>query len=308
MGSITVLGSINYDLVTSAARVPSGGETVAALNFETHHGGKGANQAIAVRRLSAVDKIDVRMIGRVGDDLFGQELLQGLQDEHIDVSHVSTLSKCPTGVATILVEPSGENRILVFPGANGTFTVEDLTDDLVNTDLLILQNEIPLPVVYAALKLAHSSGIKTVYNPSPMNDIPTEVFRSVDYLIVNSTEAQLLGDTSAINDNVDKAMIVLDELHAKLGCPSIIITLGGNGCVYKAGKETGYVPAAKAAKIVDTTGAGDTFLGSFAAQALQGESFVDAIQFAAKASAIAVSRPGAAEGIPRLEEVLALYK
>ncbi|CAN6672370.1 ribokinase [Trichomonascus vanleenenianus] len=305
---ITIFGSLNYDLVTSAERMPQPGETIGASNFETHHGGKGANQALAVRRLSS-QAVSVEMIGAVGNDTFGNELLASMTKEGIDTSRVKVSKTERTGIASIFVDPKGENCIMVYPGANGTHTVEELNlDTFKGSDLLILQNEIPLPVVYKSLELAKKAGIKTMYNPSPVYaDAPLDVFKNVDYLVVNSTEAQVLSKAAPIGSedySPEQALSALKPLQKTLGCNSIVITLGGSGSVYLDGEETGHVPAGKPERIVDTTGAGDTFLGAIAGQLIgSNKPLGEALAFASKASAIAVSRHGAAEGIPYLREI-----
>uniref|UniRef100_A0A060TEX7 Ribokinase n=1 Tax=Blastobotrys adeninivorans TaxID=409370 RepID=A0A060TEX7_BLAAD len=308
MKTITVLGSLNYDVVTRTKVVPKGGETINAESFETHHGGKGANQALAARRLSSKDSVNVKMIGKVGNDNFGHELKESLESEGIDTTKVAVVEGVRTGVSTILVETdSGENRIMFYDGANGTHKTEEITPALfAGSDMVILQNEVPLPVVYQSLKTAHQAGIPTTYNPSPVDaNTPVEVFNNVDYLVVNSSEAQVLSQSEDINDSVEQAQKVIKALVTKLGCANAVITLGANGAVYYSSKldQTGHVPASKVEKIVDTTGAGDTFLGAFSSKVVTGSPLPEAISFAAKAAAIAVTREGAAEGIPHLTEV-----
>lgn len=326
MPAITIFGSINYDLVTTADRFPQAGETLAATRFETHHGGKGANQAVAARRLAPGD-IKVNMVGRVGSDGFGSELVKSLGSEGIDVTHVQTSSSQPTGTATIFVDQtSGENRILVYPGANGTFTEDDVPKALISeSDILIVQNEIPTETVYTALSYAKLNGITTIYNPSPMPiddngtcNIPLTVLSDVSYLIVNSSEAdQLLelvkkdnptsgAPTQHINDQVDVARTALPVLELYGKC-NVIITLGASGCILRSEdgdivhSPAGSLPTGK--QVVDTTCAGDTFLGAIAAFLAQKARISDAVRFAAKASAIAVTRRGAQESIPMLSEL-----
>lgn len=333
MPTITVFGSINYDLVTTTERFPNAGETLAALRFETHHGGKGANQAVAARRLAPGD-VKVNMVGRVGDDNFGTELVQSLEDEGINVSNVVKSPAQPTGTATILVdESSGENRILVFPGANGTFSDEDVPNDLIKqSDILVVQNEIPTETVYRSLSVAKMADVITIYNPSPMPvdkstglcNIPLAVLADVTYLIVNSSEADMLielvkrenqqsGNNSSvqtvepINDRPEIAQKALPMLELYGKC-NVIITLGANGCVFKdeSLNEVVHSPARaipKGQHVVDTTGAGDTFLGAFAAFIAQHGQVRDAVRFGAMASAIAVTRRGAKESIPLFTEL-----
>ncbi|ANB12766.1 Rbk1p [Sugiyamaella lignohabitans] len=313
MRDIVVFGSINYDLVTTSKRVPASGETIAASGFKTFHGGKGANQARALRRLSDKNEITVRMIGRVGNDVFGEELLSGLEKEGIDVSRVEKIKNEPTGTATIIVDEAlGENRILVYPGANGTFKVTEETvwDEIRKANFLVLQNEIPVDVVFKAIQVAHDAHITVIYNPSPMTEIPHEILSKVDLLVLNSTEANaILPDSVAtIDDDVDRALIAMKKLQQKLESTSIIITLGANGSIFSSpGASPQTFSAAKADKIVDTTGAGDTFLGAFVSKWSKDPRdhniIPEAISFASAASALAVARPGAADGIPYLREL-----
>lgn len=309
MKCVTVLGSLNFDLVTKASRFPAGGETLNAQSFETHHGGKGANEALAARRLSDKNVVNVKMIGRVGKDAFGDELLSSMKEEGIDMSQVLSVKDVPTGTASIFVETeSGENRILFYFGANGTLKTSDVTEDVLKgSDLLIVQNEVPLEVAYHGLKVAHGLGIKTVYNPSPVEaDPPLEYFKYVDYLIVNSSEAQVLSKSDApIDDNVELAQKAIKPLAETVGSKNIIITLGKNGSIYYSpeSNDSGSIPANKVDRIVDTTGAGDTFLGSFSSKIATGAPITDALKFASKAASIAVTRNGAAEGIPYLTEI-----
>lgn len=310
---ITVFGSLNYDLVTISNRLPDAGESIIANKFERHHGGKGANQCLAAARLSSSD-VKVRMIGRVGNDLFGQELVTSMKEESIDTSEIEAIDGISTGVATIFVdEQSAENRILVFPGANGTW--DRVPSNLkaagdADKQMLILQNEIPVKVVYQALEHAHKDGTITVYNPSPIDrTTPLDVYKNADYLILNTTEADSLLETlvdtwESIDNDKKRAIEGLSILGKAFQDSStrVVITLGKNGYVYSPDKE------GQASKppgpLVDTTGAGDTFLGAFAASIIENPSDMGgALDRASKASAIAVTRAGAAESIPHLKEL-----
>lgn len=302
---ITIIGSLNYDLVTTAKRIPEGGETVGATNFATFHGGKGANEARAARRLSPSD-VKVKMVGLVGDDTFGNELRAGLEKEGVDVSQVNYSDK-RTGIATILVDAEGENRILVYPGANGDFSIDKVSEDLwAESKFVLLQNEIPLESTLEILKQAAKT-VKTVYNSSPILDVPNSAYENVDYLIVNAIEAGIIanndGNSVQTQNDAEKVLDSLLDLGVRT---AVVVTLGSHGAVYasKEGSERGFVPAAKVKHVVDTTGAGDTFLAGFISQVHQGKSLEESLQFATKASAIVVSREGAAASMPTLEEVL----
>ncbi|QNP96769.1 Ribokinase-like protein [Yarrowia lipolytica] len=304
---ITIVGSLNYDLVTISNRLPNAGETMFSQGFETHCGGKGANQALATARLSSkVPDVNVKMYGKVGKDNFGTQLKNNLEDSGVDVSAIHELDT-KSGVAVIFVDQdSGENRIMVYAGANGEWTEADLTDDLFDTDMLIFQNEIPIDIVYKAIEKAGSKKPKVVYNPSPVDErgnIPAAVLNSIDFLVVNVTEATLISGVE-INEEASKEEIwkqadqAADTLF-KMGIKeAVVVTLGGNGVIYKTKTDSGHVPSNKVEKIVDTTGAGDTFLGGFSTSIIQGKTVSEAIAFGNKAGGIAVTRRGAAEGIP----------
>ncbi|KAK9474576.1 Ribokinase-like protein [Dipodascopsis tothii] len=325
MAHITILGSLNYDLVTTAERVPLGGETVPASGFATHNGGKGANQALASQRLSGAD-VTVRMVGRVGQDEFGKILKGGLEREGVDVSFVETVPG-ESGVAVIIVEQStGENRILVNAGANGTFSAADVSLDMFRTptgltDVLVLQNELPLAAVFRAIEIAHENGIKIVYNPSPMYSAEVAaagVLSKVDYLVVNETElGSVLADAPALDaeDVFGSAIAIAQQAFAEFqfdGAQTIVVTLGSHGAFYvdaaTADVRANVVPSFKPPRVVDTTGAGDSFLGAFVGAVATGVSTQDALRRGAAAGAIAVSRAGAAEGVPFLDEALALVE
>ncbi|KAK9480859.1 Ribokinase-like protein [Lipomyces japonicus] len=320
MPHVTILGSLNYDLVTFTSKVPLGGETILSDSFATHCGGKGANQALAVRRLSSPDTVEVRMVGRVGKDAFGVELKDGLENAGVDVSLVEEIEG-KSGVAVIIVERSGENRILVSAGANGTFVPDDITSNLFMTDkgkltdYLVLQNELPLPVIYRAIELGHAKGVNIVYNPSPMDSsvLTSGIIKKISYLIVNETElSQLIGVEISNEDIQDHERLIkkIRTLYDKfLFSRTVIVTLGGKGVIAFTNKgESFYIQAFEAEKVVDTTGAGDSFLGAFVGAVADGKNVKVAIERGAAAGAIAVSREGAADSIPFLEETRELLK
>lgn len=301
---ITVIGSLNYDLVTTAERVPNGGETVHATNFETHNGGKGANSALALGKLSP-QGTQVAMVGLVGKDEFGEQLKKGLSDVGVDVKTVQTIDKVRTGVATILVETSGENRILVYSGANGELTFDKIPESILqHSKYILLQNEIPIETSLKVLEVAHEMSVCTVYNPSPIYDIDRKYYQYVDYLAVNETEARIIAKTPEIESTEDayKAIDKLLELGVK---KAVIVTLGAKGAVFSSADKSdrGFCPSTNVGKVVDTTGAGDTFLAATITKLALGESLKSCLDFASKASGIVVTRHGAASSIPTLEEV-----
>jgi ribokinase len=316
--TISVIGSLNVDLVTITPRVPSGGETLTASSFSTGPGGKGANQAVACARLSRLkptstssptSDITIKMLGAVGADEFGPSLLSGMKADGIDISSVSVVQGQTTGVAVILVEEStGENRILLNPGANHTLQPQDFTSiaslGTPSPDLIIMQLEIPLPTVLQILKTAKEANIQVLLNPAPAVKLPEDVYPSITHLIVNETEAAILTGRSV--EEVEAADYkwdtILGEFLAK-GVSNVIITLGAKGAVFlrSSMKKPGFVPAAKVTKVVDTTAAGDTFVGAYAVNTVRkGKKGmeVEDIILACKAAGRTVEKQGAQSAIP----------
>ncbi|KAK9462220.1 Ribokinase-like protein [Lipomyces oligophaga] len=320
---ITVLGSLNYDMVMFTPRIPLGGETIHADMFATHRGGKGSNQALAIRRLSRPE-VQVRMVGRVGTDAFGKELKSGLEAEGIDVSMIVEVDGS-SGVAVILVERDGQNRILVSAGANNTVKPTDIDISLLQvgenlTDFLVLQNELPLDVVAKAIQLASRNKVNVVYNPSPMSftisSWAKSVLSQVNYLIVNESEAQQLCGTEyqdlfkevhldGLCESLQPAIASIHTSFALYG--TVVITFGSLGVIYSTfGNPLVHCPAFKASKVVDTTGAGDSFLGGFLGAIADGKLVSEAVKYGSAAGSIAVTREGAADGIPFLPEIIDL--
>ncbi|KJX98446.1 ribokinase like protein [Zymoseptoria brevis] len=330
--TITILGSLNIDFITLTPRLPSPGETLSATSFTTGYGGKGANQAVACARLSPPD-YHIRMLGKVGDDTFGGEYLDALRKEGLDVEGVRVVQGGKTGVTNIIVEEgTGENRILFVANANQEFEPEE---SLVNTqdgagkrEVVVLQLEIPLETVLHNLSLASSAGSHSIFNPAPAIPLPDSAYPHISTLIMNETEASIISSsssssspTTSSSDPTNKeeekkepsipSLLTLAKSFLARGVKEIvIITLGGKGLVYasRSGGE-GHV-AAESVKVVDTTAAGDTFVGGYAVQRAkalaEGEKEWDvarALGFATKAAARTVERAGAMSAIPYLKEV-----
>ncbi|MFF3059275.1 ribokinase [Streptomyces sp. NPDC057909] len=291
MTAIAVLGSTNMDLVAYVARAPERGETVTGREFRTIPGGKGANQAIAAARAGA----DVLMIGAVGDDAYGVRLRAELEHAGVETDLLHT-AEGPSGTAHIVVDDTGGNAIVVFPGANGT--VHTLGPGemaaIAEADLLLLQLELPLSAVVEGARMAHAQGVRTILTPSPVQPLPDELFDTVDLLIPNEHEAAAL---SGKTEPHAAAEILLRHV------PEVVITLGSKGCLYAArGGETVHFPAPQVTA-VDTTGAGDTFVGALAVALGEGRAVPEALAWASTAAALCVQKPGASTSMPYRSEI-----
>lgn len=282
MNSIAVVGSANLDLVVQADRFPGVGETVTGRSFDTGVGGKGLNQAVAAARLGG----QVSLLCAVGDDDAGRRLRATLSDAGVEVSGVHVVGE-PTGTAHITVDPAGDNTIVVIPGANGTLTsIDDDERSVIGAAAIVLSVlEIPLSRVIAAFTAARSAGARTVLTPAPVQQLPDELIRVTDLLVLNASEAQALGSdtTYAIGE--------------------VVVTDGADGCDWRGPDGAiRHLPAPKVGA-VDTTGAGDCFAGALAVGLAEGQSMQDALGFATIAAAQSVRRPGAAAGMPTRAEL-----
>jgi len=283
--SICVVGSINLDLVASGAPLPRAGETVTGARFAQHPGGKGANQALAARRLGA----NVKLVGCVGDDAMAEPALALLRKDGVDVGDVMSEIGTATGVALISVSPQGENQITVASGANARLNAKDVSA-LPNCDIILCQLEVPVPAIEAAAVRAEQTGALFAINMAPALDLKPEILQQADLLIVNEIEAEVYGD-------------MLNQ-----GAGLVALTLGGDGAVlFKQGREIARVPA-YSVDVVDTTGAGDTFCGALAVALAEGQPPEGALQFASAAAALAVTKPGAQPSLPRRTDVDSFLK
>lgn len=301
--SICVVGSLNMDLVMRTPHLPAPGETISGGPFATHPGGKGANQAVAAARLGAA----VAMVGRVGGDAFGARLRTELTEADIDIRQVVTLPDMASGVALIAVEASGQNSIIIAPGANGALTpadVEAAGPTITAARVLLLQLETPLPAVQRAAELAHATGTLVLLNPAPAQPLPAELLAQVDYLIPNEQEAALLlGETIATGADAAGAA---QRLCAQTGVGGVVITLGAQGALLaQAQTEPQFVPAHPVA-VVDTTAAGDAFVGAFAVALAEGRTPAEAMRWGNAAGALAVTTAGAQPSLPTRNAVVAL--
>lgn len=284
---ICIIGSINVDLVVSAERLPSPGETVLGGRFSTHDGGKGANQAVAAARAGA----EVTMIGAVGRDEYGERALNALRDEGIDVSRVRRLEGEPTGVALIVVGPRGENQIVIAPGANSAFALDEEDRELIRGARVVgTNNEVPATVVLDTLRTAHEARVPAILNPAPARALAGEVMRLGPILTPNQHEVIV-----AIGNEVTGT--ALDELAARHTGP-IVVTQGAAGALLVEGGDRRRFPGRTPPAVIDTTGAGDTFNGVLAAWLARGEPLAASVDAANAAAALSVAATGAREGMP----------
>lgn len=297
---VVSFGSINMDLVVRCERAPDHGETIVATGWLTNPGGKGANQAVQAARLRA----QTVLVGRVGSDDFGRDVMNGLLACRVDVGGVMVDPVLPTGVAFILVERGGENRIVVIPGANGAVGDDELKtlDGLLQPGVvLLLQCEIPFAMVLKAAHIAHLRGATVILDPSPRGSVTLTpgVFADVDYLMPNEGEARALAGTT---DFHEAAAVLLG-----LGARSVIVKRGEKGVFAVGAFESAEVPAFPVVS-VDTTAAGDSFQGAFAASIDKGLDPNMALYRAMAAGALTVTRPGAQQSMPDEEEVAAFLE
>ncbi|KAK6880650.1 Ribokinase [Candida tropicalis] len=323
---VTIIGSLNYDLVSFTKKVPEAGETYQADSFETHMGGKGLNEAIAVSKLSPPETIETRMIGKIGTDPFGIQLKQYLIDNKVNVENVDTIEGS-SGVAVIMVEEdSGENRILITPGSNGQLKPSDeqYNEYFPNKDdssFVILQNEYPDTINTINWLKTNRPKVNIAYNPSPFKSelITSSLLSKIDLLIVNEGEAldvaKHLGILEtmpqSIDDEIEKFSNLAKSLQDSINKDNVnvvIITMGSKGCIYvsKSIPSPSFIKSKKVTKVIDTTGAGDTFFGGVVSNLALGKDIKQAVEFATSASSLAIQKKGAAEGIPKYEDVFAI--
>ncbi|BCJ07731.1 ribokinase [Pseudomonas sp. RtIB026] len=296
---VVVVGSLNMDLVARAQRLPRGGETLAGESFFTVPGGKGANQAVAAARLGA----SVAMVGNVGDDAYGQQLRRALEVEGIDCQGVGVCSGVSSGVALIVVDAASQNAIVIIPGGNGLLGPESVRrfDSLLQqAEVIICQLEVPTATVAWTLARGRELGKKVILNPAPASGpLPVEWFAHIDYLIPNESEAEALAGLP-VND-LDSARRAGRRLR-RMGAGKVIVTLGAQGALLVDDGEGRHFPAPEV-EAVDTTAAGDTFVGGFAAGLARGLPEEQAIIVGQRAAALSVTRAGAQPSIPYLREL-----
>ncbi len=300
---VVVLGSVNMDVVVTAARLPGPGETIAGDELHVTPGGKGANQAVAAARLGA----EVRIVGRVGEDAFGPMLLEGLASYGVDVSRVASDPGSSSGAAAILLDADRENRIVAVYGANMRCDDEQVreTDSALDgADCLLLQLEIPLEASLSAARVARRKGVRVILDPAPASALPDEAHALVDLLTPNQVEAAALVGHPV--NGVDQGLSAARELLRR-GVGASVVKLGDRGAVYASGDGSGHVPPLEV-NAVDTVAAGDAFGGALGVALAEGMDLAGAVRFASVAGAVAVTRPGAQAAMPSRDEVEGLLR
>lgn len=297
MKKILVLGSLNMDLVTNVKVTPKVGETILGRGFSEIPGGKGANQAVAIGRLGG----NVSMLGRVGNDNFGADLIQALADSGVENAMVKKVEGAPTGTALIMVNDDGDNSIVVIPGANYELKPEDIEDEqFEDAEYLLAQLETPIETIEFAYAKAKALGLKTVLNTAPAQKLSKELISNVDLIVPNETEFELLtGHTPETKEGLDAGTKWLFEQGVK----ELIITLGKNGALYVSNQGDQLHVNGYAVKAIDTTAAGDSFIGGLLTALSKGETMKEAMEFAMKVGAVTVTKHGAQSSLPTLEEI-----
>ena len=297
MKNICVICSLNMDLVVNVDTMPKPGQTIIGSNFKEVPGGKGANQAVAMARLNG----NVSMIGKVGEDGFGQTLINSLKNDKVDTTYIQT-SKGATGVALITVDKNAQNSIVVSPGANFEVKEDDIDNNIEaikNSDIVVLQLETPLNTIKYALNKAKELNKYTILNPAPAVKLDDEIIKNVDLLTPNETELEIISGVSIeTEEDIQKAAQIMIEKGVK----ELIVTLGSKGSLY-INKEKSMFKKAYKVEAVDTTAAGDSYTGALAVALSQDKNIEDAMDFASKVGALSVLKEGAQSSLPTLEDV-----
>lgn len=295
---ITVIGSSNTDMVIKTTKLPAPGETILGGKFFMNAGGKGANQAVAAARLGG----KVTFIAKTGDDIFGKQAKQLFESENVNTDYMFTDTENPSGVALITVDSIAENCIVVAPGANSNLQKSDIDqakDEILRSEIILMQLEIPLEIVMYAAEIGNSAGKKVILNPAPARDLPDELFKKLYLITPNETEAELLTGIKVTD-------LISAEKAAKIlinkGVNIVIITLGSKGAFLYSHEGFKLIAAPKV-EAVDTTAAGDVFNGALAVAISEGFALEKAVEFANKAAAISVTRLGAQSSAPYWKEI-----
>lgn len=299
MVKVAVLGNINMDVILRTDEFPMIGETKLINDIKYLPGGKGANQAVAARRLGA----EVFLVGRVGDDAFGEIALTNFKRQGVDISFIKKNKRLSTGTAFVISRKDGANSILSYPGANQKVTKEDVDsakDRIGKSDILLVQIGVPLSIVDYAISVAYELGINVFLDPTPLGrGFPTEL-EKVSVLSPNEVELKMITGS----DDMNKSFKILHEKNI----PTIVLKAGQDGCYVYSNGETSHIPGFTNIEAVDTTGAGDTFSAAFAVRIASGDKLKDAALFANAAGALATTRLGAQEGMPTYDMVTEFLK
>lgn len=304
---VLVVGSLVMDLIVTTEHFCNAGETVIGNGFSTAPGGKGANQAVQAARLGA----DVTMVGRVGNDDFGKNLINSANMSGVNTKYVFVTDDAPTAVGNVQIqknEEGTENRIIVVPGANHKITLEDvafLKDSISQYDIVIMQHEIPQEVNSAVAAYAKAAGVAVMLNPAPAASVPAGLISCLTYISPNEHEAAaIVGINPDSKEAINEAVAALH----KMGTENVLITLGKNGCAFSDGEKIVNAPSVDVAPVLDPTAAGDSFIGAFCTAVSAGIEIEKALLFANCTAGITVSRMGAQTSLPTLEEVLDLMQ
>lgn len=296
---ILVLGSCNTDMVIKSERLPLPGETILGGTFMMNPGGKGANQAVAAKRLGG----DVTFVTKTGNDIFGRQCLELYKKENINTDYILSDLSSPSGVALITVDERGENSIVVASGANMNLQptdIEKLHQPIIEADILLMQLEIPIETVLYAARLAYEHGVKVILNTAPAQALPVELFKYLYMIIPNKTEAEILSGVKVTD--LESAKRAADQISNK-GVEIVVVTLGKDGALLKEGEVYHHIPAIEV-KTVDTTAAGDTFCGAITVAIAEGKNLVEGVIFANKCSSITVMSMGAQASIPFRKNIM----
>ena len=289
MKNICVIGSLNMDLVVNVDTMPKPGQTLLGGNFKEVPGGKGANQAVAMARLEG----NVSMIGKIGNDGFGKTLIEALNNDNVNTSHVH-IANCSTGVAFITVDKNAQNAIVVAPGANFQLTKDDIDkniDCIKDSDIVVIQLETPLETVKYALQVAKDLNKYTILNPAPAVKLDNEIIGHIDLLTPNETELEIISEIKI------EAKKMIEK-----GVKELIVTLGSKGSLY-INEEKSFFKPAYTVEAVDTTAAGDSFTGALAVALSNNKTMEEAMDFASKVGALSVMKEGAQSSLPTLKDV-----
>lgn len=302
MNKVSVIGSINMDMIISVDSMPKIGETIFSNDFKLAHGGKGANQAVAAKRLGN----DVYMISKVGKDAYGSEILESLKNENINIDKIFKCEDKPTGTAVITVNKEGNNSIIVIPGSNMAINVNEVQEAkkvISASDILVAQFETSIDATIEAFKIAKENNVITILNPAPAKKIPDELLKFTDIIIPNETEAELL--TGVQVKDLESAKKAAEEFF-KREVKYVIVTMGEKGAALISKDKSVLIPAYKV-KAVDTTAAGDSFIGALTTKMkkriIDIDNLIEAVKFGNKVSSIVVQRQGAQPSIPYINEV-----